>query len=113
MPLNVSVNLRGDFFKHQVLVPAVGASIEAWPWKQEPYGSQERFGGMKTGWSWNAGLQILLDRVDKKSASALRVRTGIDDTYLTLSYRDQTIGDASEGLVYSGQIIGLGLKLDD
>ena len=67
---------------------------------------------MKTGWSWNAGVQILLDRVDKKSASALRVRTGIDDTYLTLTYRDQTIGEADQGLEYSGQIVGIGLKLD-
>ncbi|MBO86600.1 MAG: hypothetical protein CL927_14690 [Deltaproteobacteria bacterium] len=112
LPLNVSMNLRADFWKHQVIVPAVGASIEAWPWKQEPYGAQDRLGGMKTGWSWNAGVQILLDRVDKKSASALRVRTGIDDTYLTLTYRDQTIGEADQGLEYSGQIVGIGLKLD-
>jgi hypothetical protein len=112
LPLNVSVNLRGDFWKNQAIVPSVGASAEAWSWKQEPSGSSDRIGGMKTGWSWNAGVQILLDRVDKKSASALRVRTGIDDTYFTLSYRDQTIGDPKNGLYYSGQVVGLGLKLD-
>jgi hypothetical protein len=44
--------------------------------------------------------------------SALRVRSGIDDTYFTLTYRDQTIGDPKNGLYYSGQVVGLGLKLD-
>jgi uncharacterized protein (TIGR03382 family) len=112
LPLNVSVNLRGDFWKHQPIVPAVGMSYEMWNWKQDPYQGTSTISGTKTGWSWNAGLQILLDRIDPVSASKLRVRTGIDDTYLTVSYRDQTIGENASGLIYSGQVVGLGLKLD-
>lgn len=112
LPVNASLNLRGDFWKHQPIVPSVGASLEAWNWRQEPYGGTSRIGGVKTGWSWNAGVQLLLDRIDKESASKLRVRTGIDDTYLTLTYREQTIGDANQGLVYSGKVFGIGLKLD-
>jgi len=112
LPVNVSLNLRGDFWKHQPIVPAVGASIEAWPWKQDPYYGAGTLGGTKTGWSWNAGIQILLDRIDPRAASKLRVRSGIDDTYLTVTYRDQTIGENGSGLIYSGQVIGIGLKLD-
>jgi hypothetical protein len=111
LPLNLSLGLRGDFLKHQIVVPSVGASIEAWPWRQEPYGGGS-LSGMKTGWSWNAGLELLLDRMDPSAASKLRVRTGIDDTYLTLSYRSQEVGDPNEGLYYSGTVIGLGLKFD-
>ena len=87
-------------------------SYEMWNWKQDPYQGTSTISGTKTGWSWNAGLQILLDRIDPVSASKLRVRTGIDDTYLTVSYRDQTIGENASGLIYSGQVVGLGLKLD-
>ncbi len=112
LPVNLSLNLRGDFLKHQLIVPAVGMSVEAWNWRQEPTSTSERISGTKTGWSWNAGVQILLDRLDKKSASKLRVRTGIDDTYLTITYRDQTIGESKTGLIYSGQVLGFGLKLD-
>jgi MYXO-CTERM domain-containing protein len=112
LPLNLSLNLRGDFWKNQPVVPAIGASIEMWNWKQEPYGGTSAISGSKTGWSWNAGLQILLDRVDPQSASKLRVRTGIDDTYLTLTYREQTIGENASGLIYSGSVFGFGLKLD-
>ena len=111
LPVNLSLGLRGDFVKHQLVVPAVGASLEAWPWKQEPYGSGT-ISGMKTGWSWNAGLQLLLDRMDPSAASKLRVRTGIDDTYLTFSYRSQQVGDPDEGLYYSGSVAALGLKFD-
>ncbi len=112
LPFNLNLNLRADFAKNQVIVPAVGASFEVWPWKQEPYRGSSKISGMKTGWSWNAGVQLLLDRVDPRAASKLRVRTGIEDTYLTISYRAQEIGNASEGLVYSGSVIGFGLKLD-
>jgi len=112
LPVNISLALRGDFVKHQLVVPSVGASLEAWPWKQEPYGSDGSLSGVKTGWSWNAGLQLLLDRMDTSAASKLRVRTGIDDTYLTVSYRSQEVGDPNEGLYYSGSVLGLGLKFD-
>ena len=111
LPVNLSLGLRGDFMKHQPVVPSVGVSMEAWPWRQEPYGSGS-LSGVKTGWSWNAGLELLLDRMDPSAASKLRVRTGIDDTYLTVSYRSQEVGDPNEGLYYSGTVIGLGLKFD-
>lgn len=112
LPLSLNVNLRGDFWKNQPIVPTVGASVEMWNWRQDPYNGTSTLTGTKTGWSWNAGLQFLLDRLDPSAASKLRVRSGIDDTYLTVTYRDQTIGENATGLYYSGSVIGIGLKLD-
>lgn len=112
LPLSLNATLRGDFWNNQMLVPAVGAGIEMWPWKQEPYQGSGSLSGLKTGWHWNAGIQLLLDRLDPRSASKFRVRTGVDDTYLTLEYRDQTVGDENNGLYYSGRVFGFGLKFD-
>lgn len=112
LPLSASGTLRLDFFKDQPIVPYAGAGVQMWPWKETFSVSGAKTNGGKFGWHWNAGGQILLDAFDRGAASKLQARTGIDNTWLVVDFRDQTIGENVDGLTFSGTILGIGLKLD-
>jgi hypothetical protein len=112
LPLSASGTLRLDFFKDQPLVPYGGAGVQVWPWKETFSESGAKTNGGKFGWHWNAGGQILLDAFDRGAASKLRARTGIDNTWLVVDYRDQRIGEEAGGLEFTGTVLGIGLKVD-
>ena len=112
LPLSASATLRLDFFQDQPIVPYGGVGGQIWPWKETVSVSGAKTNGGKFGWHWNAGGQILLDAFDRGAASKLRARTGIDNTYLVVDYRDQRIGEGASGLVFSGSVLGIGLKID-
>jgi MYXO-CTERM domain-containing protein len=112
LPLSVNGTLRLDFFRDQPVVPFAGAGLQMWPWKETFSTTDARTGGGKFGWHWNAGGQILLDALDPRAASRLQARTGIDNTWLTVDYRDQSVGEGVDGLQFSGGAVGLGLKFD-
>ena len=121
IPLSVGVTGRLHFVDEQVLVPyaSYGRDWIVWSEKTEiSEGVMEGVSGVKYGWHWAAGLSIMLDIFDFSRASLLEATYGINDTYLTIEYREQTIdkgsqvSDGEDQLSFSGRMITAGLKFD-
>ena len=74
--------------------------------------------GVKFGWHWSAGIGILLDTFDYRRASLLEASSGVNDSYITVEYREQRIekgsavAEGEDQLSFSGRMITVGLKLD-
>ena len=116
IPLSGDLTLRLQFIDEQWVVPYASAGLEYWLWSEDTNVNGDAsddgiVSGGKAGYHWALGGNILLDGFDRKRASLLRARTGIDDTWLTFQYRDQTVGDG-EGFDFNGTVIGVGLKVD-
>ena len=121
IPLSVGVTGRLHFVDEQLLVPYVsyGRDWIVWSEKTEvSEGVMEGVSGVKYGWHWAAGLSIMLDIFDFSRASLLEATYGINDTYLTIEYREQTIdkgsqvSDGQDQLSFSGRMVTAGLKFD-
>jgi MYXO-CTERM domain-containing protein len=115
LPMSLNAGLRLDFVDEQPIVPFGGAGLDMWAWRENWQGPgdtkmSQRIGGWKTGWHWQVGGAFLLDRLDRSRASRLQARSGIDDTWATVEYREQEVG--AEGLVFSGSWVGFGLRVD-
>jgi hypothetical protein len=81
-PLSVFAQLRAIFYKNQFIVPYLGGG---WTrvYYRETIKTQETVKGSTDGYYYKAGLQFLLNSLDKSSASRLS-RYGIDNTYFLL-----------------------------
>jgi hypothetical protein len=55
---------------------------------------------------------LLLDIFQPGRAGRLQAGTGITDTFITIEWRKQLVGEDSGGLTFSGDAISVGLKLD-
>ena len=117
-PVAADLTLRGKIgaWENQPLVPYVTGGLDYWLWSEDTNVNGDPaddgiVSGGKAGYHWAVGGNVLLDIFDRDRASLLRARTGIDDTWLTVEYRDQTIGDG-EGFDFNGTVIGVGLKVD-
>lgn len=117
-PLAADLTLRGKVgaWEDQPIVPYVTAGLDYWLWAEDTNVNGDRsddglVAGGKAGYHWAVGGNILLDIFDRDRASLLRARTGIDDSWLTFEYRDQTVGDG-DGFDFNGTVIGVGLKVD-
>jgi len=117
-PLAADLTLRGKIgaWEDQPIVPYATAGLDYWLWAEDTNVNGDRsddglVAGGKAGYHWAVGGNILLDIFDRDRASLLRARTGIDDSWLTFEYRDQTVGDG-EGFDFNGTVIGVGLKVD-
>ena len=86
LPVHLSATLRGIFREDQWLVPFVGAGVGRYGYRVSVTG-QERTSGSTGGSLYRAGLQLLIDRLDPRSAHELQRHAGIDNTYLFLEYR--------------------------
>lgn len=116
LPLSAGLTARLDVLDEQVIVPFAGVGGSYWLWKENWYvnpdvGGEDSVGGGKTGWHWSVGGQLLLDRFDKRRAGLLDVRHDIHDTYFTVEYRNQTVGDGS-GIAFTGTSLTFGLRLN-
>jgi hypothetical protein len=121
VPMTLSANLRLDVFENQILVPYITAGGDYWLWRESWSSSFEllssdAIGGGKYGWHWGAGGQILLDVFEPAQASKLESRTGIVDSYITVEYRESSIGewqqDDGNGLLLDSKMISFGLRFD-
>jgi hypothetical protein len=112
LPLTANLMVRLDFWDDQIIVPFAGVGGDVWFWKQEPYSGSGSLSGAKYGWHWEAGGQLLLDRVDPGAASKLQATTGIDNTWLVVDYHPQVVGKEEDGLYFTGQVFGFALKFD-
>jgi len=94
----------------QPIVPFAGVGYDYWLWEETWTGGGEMSGG-KSGTHTTLGVNLLLDIFQPSRASRLRAASGITDSYITIEWRNQVIGNDS-GLSFSGDAVLFGLKLD-
>jgi hypothetical protein len=122
-PLMADASLRGHIFDEQPVVPFFRYGWDYVPWSEKSdnaAGSKDTVRGAKLGQHWAVGGAILLDLIGPQRASLLEAQSGINDSWITVEYRDQVIDDRStpwgkpsgEGLVFSGASLTVGLKID-
>jgi hypothetical protein len=81
-PAHAYLLLRGVFTEEQWIVPYVGGGYTRLFYREKIEG-QETVKGAVNGYHGRAGLQFLLDDLDRKSANNLFLSFGIVHTYLT------------------------------
>jgi len=123
-PLMADASLRAHIFDEQPLVPFVRYGWDYVPWSEKAdnaAGGKDTVHGAKLGTHWAVGGAILLDAIGPQRASLLEAQTGINDSYITVEYRDQVIDDrktpwgkpsGEPHLVFSGASVTVGLKID-
>jgi hypothetical protein len=94
-----------------LIVPFVGVGYDYWLWQESWTGGNKVQGGKK-GTHTTMGAHLLLDLFQPARASRLQASSGITDTYITVEYRQQLVGEDDGGLTFSGDLISVGLKLD-
>lgn len=118
LPLSLGGTLRLHVLDEQPIVPYALAGGDWVFWRETPLDADgaarpsARVTGSKFGWHWGAGGNILIDNLAPRRASRLEATTGINDTWLTVEYRQQFIARGGPGLDLSGWSISAGLKLD-
>lgn len=112
IPFTLDAKLRLDFFNDQIIVPAGGIGLDAWSFKQDPYKGDQILTGWKYGWHWTVGGQLLLDRLDPRTASKFQAVSGVDNTFLVVELREQDIGSGDDGLIFTGRSLNFGLHFD-
>ena len=100
----------------QPVVPFAGVGVDYFFWREVWEGSggggDGSIKGGKPGWHQTYGAHILLDTFDQPRASRLQAVTGITDSYITVEYRTQKIGEELSGLKFSADTLTFGLKFD-
>ncbi|MFK7929814.1 MAG: MYXO-CTERM sorting domain-containing protein [Myxococcota bacterium] len=124
VPTSASITPRLHIFDEQPVVPFVSLGADWWLFRERKGGGENAnktfLTGSKFGWHYEAGVNVLLDLFDRRRASLLEAQSGINDSWITLSYRRQIIessGDAAddgtkEGFTFTGDTFQVGLKLD-
>lgn len=118
LPLSLGATARVHVLDEQPVVPYVSAGLD-WVFYRENALDAEgvadkstRITGSKNGWHWGAGANILLDLFAPARASRLEAATGINDTWLTLGYKQQRVGPNAGGFDFSGWALAVGVKVD-
>lgn len=116
VPLSVSITPRLHIFDEQPVVPFASLGADMWVFRERKGAGdaddKELLNGSKFGWHWEAGLNVLLDVFDRRRASLLEAQSGINDSWVTLSYRRQSVPSTDTGFDFSGDTFEVGLKLD-
>lgn len=108
-PVSVYAVLRGVYSEQQWLVPYVGAGKTRIYYDQN-IRSQENVEGSTDGVYYKAGLQFLLDRIDKASASKVQAAFGVENTYFIIEA--QKINAEVNGVELGGDSYLLGLLFE-
>lgn len=87
LPLHLTATLRGVFYEDQWLVPYVGAAVGRYSYRVR-VDAQPKITGHVNGTLYRAGLQLLLDRLDRRAAAAFHRDFGVANTYLFVEYQD-------------------------
>jgi len=111
IPLTVDATFRLDVLPEQLIVPFAGIGYDYWLWQESWKGGNKVQGGKK-GSHTTLGAHLLLDIFQPGRAGRLQAGTGITDTFITIEWRQQIVGEGSDGLTFSGDVISVGLKLD-
>jgi len=92
-PGSADITYRMALFTDQPIVPYAGAGLDAWYFSESKEGGAGSVSGAKYGWHWRAGGMLLLDLLDPRSAGAMDVNWGINNTYLFGEYRGINMGN--------------------
>jgi hypothetical protein len=111
VPFTGDATVRLDVLPEQPIVPFVSVGYDYWLWRETWTGGGKVSGG-KSGSHISYGVNLLLDMFQPGRASRLEAISGITDTFVTLEYRTQTVGEGQGGLTFSGDVMTVGLKLD-
>ena len=111
IPCYLQANYFYQKIQDQLLVPYVGAGLDAWYYKERVAGERSAQ-GIKSGYHGLIGAKLLLDRIDPKAAPRMK-EFGINNTYLALEMRYNKIdnfGDSALNL--SGPIYKVGILVE-
>ncbi len=108
-PLGLFVVLRGVFNEGQWVVPYVGGGLNRVYYKTA-IASQESVSGTVNGYTARAGIQVLLDVLDKTAASHAKHEYGLDNTYLVLEVQKSKVKESS--LDIGGKFYSVGLLFE-
>jgi len=86
-PLNVFVLFRGVFTPGQVVVPYIGGGWSRVYYK-EKIKNQSTIDGAENGTHYRAGIQFLVNNVNKKAAYQLKKSYGVQNTYFFLEVEE-------------------------
>ncbi len=106
-PAELGLVYRFAFVPDQVLVPYVGAMGLYGYWFEEKLDSSCKNRGLNAGVGAQAGLMILLDNADKRSAGRLESKWGINNTYLCYHFRYYQLDDFKD----SDEIVDLSSQI--
>lgn len=109
VPAHVYLTVRGAFTEGQWLIPYAGGGWSRVSYRQEVAGQQDHT-GHASGWNARAGLQLLLNHLDPRSARNIKAGYGIDYTYLTLEV--QKFSAAINGMELGGKSYLLGVRVE-
>lgn len=107
LPILATATLRGVFYEDQWLVPYIGAAAGRYYYRIT-IEAQDRTSGATSGTYVRAGLQLLLDRLDRNAADSMRRHYGIDNTYLFIEAREdeaEVNGSDLGGTSYLGGLL--------
>ncbi len=86
-PLNVFVLFRGVFTPGQVVVPYIGGGWSRVYYRQKVE-NQSTIDGAENGIHYRAGIQFLINNIDKNAASKLKRSYGVQNTYFFLEVEE-------------------------
>ncbi len=119
---SIDATLRLHLLDEQPVVPFVRYGFDYVMWNENKvvFGGEKVVRGGKPGSHYGLGINLLLDLIQPGRASLLEARTGINDTWVTVEWRRQAIDSRNRpwaapvdtGLIFSGDIFQVGLKLD-
>ncbi len=105
-PLQVFVVARGVFRENQWLVPYVGGGLTRIYYEQDIRG-QEKRRGSATGSHLRAGIQLLLDNIDRSTAWGFYENFGVNNSYLFVEAEHSSVEVKSIELGGTSYQIGL------
>lgn len=122
-PFSLDATARAHVLDEQPAVPffRYGWDYVLWSEKSDNgLGGKDTIRGAKFGTHTGLGVDLLLDLLSPGRASFLEAQTGINDSWLTIEWRNQHIdgrkrpwsGRTESGLDFSGSALMFGLKLD-
>ena len=114
VPVSAGLLYRLKFFEDQLIVPFLGGAVHYYYFYEGRLESSEKVDGGKWGYSGLGGLQLLLDKADRRASNALKMDYGIDNTYLFYEFRYTVVDDWGEeqGLDLSSMIHMAGLLFE-
>jgi len=114
VPGSAGLLYRLKFFEDQLVVPFLGGAANYYYFYESRMESSDKIDGGKWGYCGLGGLQLLLDKADRRASNAMKTEYGIDNTYLFYEFRYTVIDDwgEEEGMDLSSQMHMLGLLFE-
>lgn len=111
-PIDLTLMYRLNYFQEQFIIPYIGGGVSYNLYWETIKDGRKLKGGM-WGQHVTGGIQLLLDRLDKKSARDFEEDYGIDNTYLTAGATHSVINDfGKEGVDLGGWNYSAGLLFE-